>query len=381
MNESTIETILARALSDNGEYRGASQRPLSLATTHVRRPDGSFVDARIYGRSDNPTLFATEAVLREVENGQGALLFSSGLAAISTMLSVLGRNAHIITPRALYYGVEKWIASYGCRIGLTSSQIDQTDLSILAESFDRRRRNIVWIETPGNPFLDIIDIKQVVDIAKSIDADAKIVVDSSVATPFLQQPLNLGADYVVHSATKYLGGHSDILGGVLVTKRRDDAWRELNAFRYNYGNQLGAFDAWLLARSLETLAPRMRQISETGFQVAKWLEADPRISRVYYPGLEGHRNHDVAKRQMGGRYAGLISFCVCAGEGRAVEATNKLSIIKPETSFGGVQSSIEHHASVRDMYAAQTPISRALLRLSVGLENVDEIIADLDQAL
>ncbi|MEM1110296.1 MAG: PLP-dependent aspartate aminotransferase family protein [Pseudomonadota bacterium] len=375
----SVETVLARALSDLGEFEGASKRPLCFATTHIRQADGSFAADRIYGRSDNPTLAATEQVLATAEAGAGALLFSSGMAAISSALATLGPGSHVLAPRSLYYGVESWLERYGASHGLTYEYVDQTDLGAVAAAFRPDVGNVIWMETPGNPLLDIADIKSMCALAE--ERHARVIVDSSVATPLLTQPLNLGADLVVHSATKYLGGHSDLLGGVVVARELDETWDKLQHFRYSHGNQLDAFDAWLLARSLESLGPRMRQICESGAKIAEWLNQDSRVDRVYYPGLPSHPNHAIARDQMGGRYPGLMSFTLYSGEERAIAATNQLALIKRATSFGGAQSTIEHHPSIRDLYAARSTVPRSLLRLSVGLENPSELINDLDQAL
>lgn len=376
----SVETILAHAQSSVGEEAGgATQRGVCFASTYSRNLDGTFDDERIYGRDDNPTLQALETVVAAAEQGADALAFSSGMAAISAFLSSLPPGGRVLTPTTLYYGVESWLAKFAERLNLTASAVDQEDLGAVAGALQHGDVAAIWIETPGNPFLNIVDIEAIALLAEA--HGAIVIVDSSVAPPCLSQPLTLGAHFVVHSATKYLGGHSDLLGGVISARQSDALWQKIRSYRYQNGSQLSAFDSWLLSRSLETLTVRMARISETAMSIAEWLERDPRISKVYYPGLESHANHAVAKRQMRAGYSGLLSFCIEQGAEAAFSFTNNLTIAKRATSFGGVQTTVEHHASIRSLYDAHTQVPGSLVRMSVGLEHKDDLLSDIDAAL
>jgi cystathionine gamma-synthase len=379
MNRPALATTLAHAAAASCDELGNTQQGLHLSTTYLRSAEGQFVHGRIYGRDDNPTLAHAEAAFAAAEGAAAALLFSSGLGAIASLFHVLPQGTSVIVPLSPYYGVESGLAYFAARQGLTVRSVDFADLNQLEAALDSAGAKLVYVETPGNPLLEIADIAAVAQVAHR--RGTVVAVDSTVATPVATQPLALGADIVIHSATKYLGGHSDLLGGAVATRELGALWDDLRAFRYAHGNQLSAFDAWLLSRSLQTLDVRMQRISASALAVAQRLAAHPRVQRVLYPGLPSHPGHEVARRQMGGRYSGLLSFQVRGDDEAALEVTRRLRTIKRATSFGGTQTSIEHNASVRALYGARSTVPGNLLRLSVGLEQVDDVWSDLAGAL
>lgn len=374
-----IGTLLAHAQATR-QSGGPTQRSPEFSTTYLRRDDGSFYDNRIYGRDDNPTVGDLERVLAEVEGGFDCFAFSSGMAAISAILSSLPHGTAVLHAPSLYYGVESWLAHESARLGLHPRSVDLCNAGKVDQAL-RAHPGVkaIWIETPGNPFLDIIDIAACAALAR--DHDAIVIVDSSLATPCLTNPLQLGADLVVHSATKYLGGHSDLLGGLVVCRGDSAQWRSIRDHRYYHGSQLAPFDSWLLGRSLQTLDVRMTRICATAKRLAEYLDTQAAVSKVYHPSLPAHPGHAIAVRQLRGRFGGVMSFVLKGSEAQAIAFTNALKLVKRATSFGGCQSSIEHHASIRDMYDARTAVPRTLLRFSTGLEDYDDLVDDITQAL
>lgn len=373
-----LETILAHANAASGDQFEATQAPIYLSTTYYRDQHGNYPSGHIYGRDDVPSLLPFETAMASAEGGAVALAFSSGLAAITTLLSALPPNGRIVAPTVLYYGVDQWLHHFAKRQSLDFVQVDYRDEEALQRVLSGGGSGLMWIECPGNPYLDFPDIRKLSEMAHA--AGLRVAVDASGATPVLLQPLALGADFVVHSATKYLGGHSDTLAGIVVGKVRDELWDALVFARRENGNQLGGFEAWLLARSLETLHVRMYAISKNVIAVADYLTRNSSVSVVHHPSVETHPDHEVATRTMKGLFPGLLSFELKGNKQDAMAFVANLQTVKSATSFGGVQSSIEHHASVRSLYDARIPVSESLLRMSVGIEHEDDIIQDLDQA-
>jgi len=276
----------------------------------------------------------------------------------------------------MYWSLRNWLANAAREWGLETDFVAIDDPAVLRAAIRPGRTKLVWIETPANPLWTITDIAATAELAHA--AGARLAVDSTAATPVLTRPLALGADLVMHSATKYLNGHSDLAAGTLTTARDDEYWQRLRSVRAQHGALLGSFEAWLLLRGMRTLFVRVRQACASAQVLAERFSAHPRISGVLYPGLPGFHGHEVAARQMTGGFGGMMSVRVKAGEAAAISAAARVQVWKRATSLGGVESLVEHRASVE---GAGTPAPPDLLRLSVGIESVDDLYADLDQAL
>jgi cystathionine gamma-synthase len=350
--------------------------PLHMATTYVRDPDNQYRSGFSYGRPHNATVREAEAVLATLEGAAGALLFGSGMAAISAVFQAFEAGDHIVAPEVTYTGSRNWLRDEAKRRGITFARVDTSDLKILKKAVEAGPTKLVWLETPGNPLWTITDIAAAAKIAHA--AGAKLAVDSTVATPVLTNPLALGADIVMHSATKYLNGHSDVIAGALAFAKRDSLFERLETIRTIYGAVLGPFEAFLLIRGMRTLHLRVEAQCRTAMFLAEKLSANAAVTRVLYPGLPSHPNHEVARRQMRGGFSGMLSIAVRGGEARAIATAARVKVWKRATSLGGVESLIEHRASVE---GEGTPCPPDVLRLSVGLEDPQDLLADLDQAL
>jgi cystathionine gamma-synthase len=362
-------TRLAQALGRIDERSGAVVPAIEPASTYLR----DHTPGRIYARADNPTFEAVEQLLTDLEGGTGSLLFASGMAAATAVFQASAPGDHILMPRVMYWALRNWALEHGRRWGLDIELVDTTDLAALARAIRPRSTRLVWIETPANPMWDITDIAGAAEIAHR--AGARLTVDSTGATPLLTRPLELGADIVMHSATKYLNGHSDLIAGTLTTRVADECWSRIVGIRAQHGAILGSFEAWLLLRGMRTLALRVREACRSAQRIAERFEGHARVAEVLYPGLPGFPGHDVAARQMEGGFGGMLSIRV-TGDARAVARRTK--IWKEATSLGGVESLIEHRASIE---GPTSPVPDDLLRLSVGIEAVEDLIADLEQAL
>lgn len=370
------ETIAAQAGGHIEPQTGAIVPPIHISTTYQRDADNEYRSGYIYGRADNPQTRQAEEVLAVLEGGAASLLYGSGMAAATAAFLSLERPAHVVTPNIMYWGLRKWLVEDAPAFGITASFVDATSLEAIAAAIVPGRTRLVWIETPSNPTWDIADIAGAARIAHA--AGALLGVDSTVATPILSRPLGLGADIVMHSATKYLNGHSDVVAGALVFPDRGDAFQRAARVRSMLGGILGPFEAALLLRGLRTLHVRVRHQCATALAVARHFAGHPRILAVLYPGLPEHPDHAVAARQMTGGFGGMLSVRVRAGEAAAVRAAANVAVWKRATSLGGVESLIEHRASVE---GPGTPCPADLLRLSVGLEDAGDLIEDLEQAL
>jgi len=371
------ETLLAQAMHYLEPVNGGIVPGVQMATTYARDQDYELRAPGIsYGRDKNPTYLVAEQVVAELEGGAGALLFSSGLAAAAALFHTLKPGDHVVAPVIMYHGLRDWLIQFCENWKVDIDYFDATVDGALASTIKPDRTRIVWIETPANPTWDITDIAAAADLAHA--AGARLAVDSTVATPLLTRPLALGADFVFHSATKYLNGHSDVIAGVLVAKEDDDQWHAVRFQRTFGGAILGPMEAWLLLRGMRTMHLRVQRSSESAMIIARELEGHGRISRVLYPGLASHPGHAIATRQMQGGFSGLLSVLVDgdAAATRAVAARTRVFV--PATSLGGVESLIEHRATVE---GPNSPVAPNLLRISVGIENVADLIADLDQAL
>jgi cystathionine gamma-synthase len=371
-----IETLAVHAGHEPDPSTGAVTPPIHLSTTFAREVDGSYRSGLVYSRYANPNRTALEGCLAALEGGAGAACFASGSAATTTVLQSLEPGAHVIVPDDAYFGTTKLIRDIFGPWKLEMSVVDMTDLESVARAM-RATTRLVWIETPSNPLLRVVDIAAVAALASSRSPSAICVVDNTWASPVLQRPLSLGAHISMHATTKYLGGHSDVLGGALVWREDGPLAQRLRTIQASAGAVPSPFECWLTLRGVRTLPWRMRAHSANASALAGYLTSHERIEAVHYPGLDTHPAHAIARRQMSA-FGGMISLQVRGGRDAAMNVAGKLRIVTRATSLGGTESLIEHRASV------EGPGSRApenLLRLSVGLENVDDLIEDFDQAL
>ncbi|MFI5014000.1 MAG: trans-sulfuration enzyme family protein [Hyphomicrobiales bacterium] len=369
-------TLAVQAMGSIDPVTKAVVMPLHMATTYLRDPDNQYRSGYSYGRPDNATVREAEAVLCALEGAAAALLFGSGMAAISAVFQSLEPGDHIVAQEVMYTGARNWLRDEAKRRGLTFARIDTSDLAALRAAIEAGPTKLVWLETPANPLWTVADIAAAAEIAHR--AGARLAVDSTVATPVLTNPIALGADIVMHSATKYLNGHSDVIAGALALARRDAWFERLAGIRTIYGGILGPFEAYLLVRGMRTLHLRVEAQCRTAMLLAEKLASHPGVTRVLYPGLPSHPGHAVACRQMHGGFSGMLSIAARGGEARAIATAARVAVWKRATSLGGVESLIEHRASVE---GAGTPCPPDILRLSVGLEDPQDLYADLDQAL
>jgi cystathionine gamma-synthase len=369
-------TLAAQALGWIDEGTGAVVLPVHTATTFLRDPDNQYRRGRGYGRADNASYDQPEALITALEGGAASLVFASGMAAAAAVFRSLPFGSHVVAPRVMYWALRRWLAIQSERGALSADFVDMTSLDALRAAVQPGRTKLVWAETPANPLWSITDIAGAAEIAHS--AGALLAVDSTAASPVLTRPLSLGADIVMHSATKYLNGHSDVIAGSLTTLKKDEFWERIVATRSGDGAILGGFEAYLLLRGMRTLYPRVERACRSAQRIAERLAPHPKVLEVLYPGLASHPGHDLAARQMQGGFGGMLSIRVKGGEAAAIAAAAKVEIWKRATSLGGVESLIEHRASVE---GAGSPVPPDLLRLSVGIEDPDDLIADLETAL
>ncbi|NDL59835.1 cystathionine gamma-synthase [Phytoactinopolyspora mesophila] len=358
---------------------GAVMPPIYATSTFAQDGVGGLRGGYEYSRSANPTRTALEECIAALEEGRRGLAFASGMAAEDTLLrTVLKPGDHVVIPNDAYGGTYRLISKVVERWGVSWTAVPVSDVDAVRQAI-RPETAVVWVETPTNPLLNIADIAALAQVTH--DAGALLVVDNTFATPYLQQPLTLGADVVVHSTTKYCGGHSDVVGGALVVG--DPTLGDQLAFHQNaIGAVAGPFDAWLVLRGLKTLAIRMERHCDNAERVVEALGRHPQVSEILYPGLDSHPGHDVARRQMR-RFGGMVSFRVAGGENAAVEVCNRAQVFTLGESLGGVESLIEHPGRMTHASAAGSvlEVPNDLVRLSVGIESVDDLLADLDQAL
>ena len=359
---------------------GAVVVPIHLATTFAQESPGRHKGFE-YSRSGNPTRGNLEECLASLEGATHGLAFSSGLAATTIVMLLLDPGDHVVFTEDVYGGTFRLFDKVFRRYGLTFTAVDPTDPDAVAAAMTDRTR-LVWLESPTNPRLRVVDIDAVSELVHG--AGALMAVDSTFASPVLQRPLELGADLVVHSSTKFLGGHSDVLGGAVLTS--NEALAERMRFHQNaVGAVPSPFDCWLLLRGLKTLQLRVLRQCENALAIARWLEGQDAVTQVYYPGLESNPGHALARRQMGGRYGGVVSFEVSSGDA-ARSFLERLRVFTLAESLGAVESLAESpammtHASIPEETRTRVGVSDGLLRLSVGIEDVDDLVADLEQAL
>jgi cystathionine gamma-synthase len=369
------ETIAAHSLHAVDAETGAVVPPLHTSTTYARDLDYELRGASSYLRYGNPTVAHAEAAIAALEGGSAARVFASGMAGIVTLFETVPQGGHVVAPAVMYHGTRDWLRRLEARGRITLSLFDPADPGAPAAAVTPHT-DIVWIETPINPTWDVVDIAAAA--AAAHDAGALLAVDSTVATPVLTKPLALGADIVFHAVTKYLNGHSDVLGGVLVTAGETPRWDEIAALRKAMGTMLAPFEAWMLIRGLRTLFVRVRQASATAQALATHFEAHPKLAAVLYPGLASHPGHVVAARQMADGFGGMMSILVKGGEADALGVVKRLKVFLPATSLGGVESLAEHRRTVE---GPDSPVPGNLIRLSIGLEAAEDLIEDIEQAL
>lgn len=371
-------TLVAKADDYIDTNTGAITPPIITSTTYARDDRYQLInESNVYGRDDNPSFVQAEHVLTELEQGEAALLFASGMAAIASCFYTLNSGAHVVLPDSMYWGVFSWTRTYCDRADIRVSYYNTADAESIATAMKgAARTDLVWVETPSNPMMHVTDIAIAAEIAHA--ADATLVVDNTTPSPVFTQPLKLGADLVVHSATKTLNGHSDVLAGAIVTKKTDERWEKIAAERHGAGAVPGPFDAWLLLRGMRTLFIRAERASQNAQRLAEFLEGHDNVEQVLYPGLESHPGHSVAARQMVGGFGSLFSFMVVGDAQAALAFVGRLNLIVLATSLGGVETLIEHRHSVEPV---ETRVPENLLRLAVGIEDVEDLLDDLRQAL
>jgi cystathionine gamma-synthase len=369
-----IETVAVHAGAAVDPATGAVAPPIHPSTTFERDPDGSFPRGHIYSRSSAPNRAALEACLTALEGGAAAVAFASASAATSAVFLSLAPGDHVVAPTDAYYGTGKLLREVYAGWGLETTFVDMTDLAAVAKAL-RPTTRLVWAETPSNPLWKVSDLAALGALARG--AGARFVVDNTTATPVLQSPFTFGADLIVHATTKYLGGHSDVLGGIVVARERGPLLDRVRLLQTAGGAVPSPFDCWLVLRGIRTLPYRVRAQSEHALAVATYLAAHPRVERVHYPGLPSHPGHEVAKRQMA-MFGGMLSVQVKGGAEAALAVAARVRVFTRATSFGGTESLVEHRASIEGP-GTTTPAN--LLRVSIGLEHPDDLIEDWAQAL
>jgi cystathionine gamma-synthase len=373
-------SIAAQALGWVDDKTKAVVAPVHMSTTYIRDPDNQYRSGRVYARDQNPGYDQAEAVITALERGHASLLFASGMAAATAVFQALTPGDHVLAPQIMYWSLRHWLAEFATHWGLHVDFIDMTDPDEVRRTLQPGRTRLVWIETPANPMWSITDLALTCEIVHA--AGALVAVDSTVATPVLSQPLGLGADIVMHAATKYLNGHSDVVAGTLTTCEESPLWQRIKSVRVQIGGILGPFEAWLLTRGMRTLFPRVQTACNSALAIAGHFAQHPLVAEVLYPGLPSFKGHAIACAQMHGGFGGMLSIRVRGAGGNdeaaAIATAAQTELWKRATSLGGVESLIEHRASIEGV---GTLVPADLLRLSVGVEDTGDLIADLEQAL
>lgn len=369
-------TEAARALGWVEPTMRAVVPPIHPSASYERARDGSYPGGHSYSRDQNPTYDQAEALLARLEGGQEALLFASGMAAATTLFECLDTGAHVIAPSQMYWTLRLWFERLSSQKRLHVDFVKTGDTEALRQALRPGVTQLVWIETPSNPLGIVTDIAASVELAHA--AGALIAADSTLATPVTTRPLELGVDIVMHSATKQLNGHADVLAGALVTRVANPLWEAIRLDRSYRGAVLGPFEAWLLLRGMRTLFLRVPRSAENALRVATCLAAMPEVLDVYYPGLPSHPGHEIARRQMEQGFGSVVSFRITGGEARARRLASNLQLFTQASSLGGVESLVEHRASVE---GPGTTVPDDLLRLSIGIEDAEDLSHDLALAV
>jgi cystathionine gamma-synthase len=373
----SVATIAAQAGGYIDAASGGVVPPIQPSTTFARdRSYQPHPTGNIYARDDNDVGRIAEALLAQLDNAEAALLFPNGMAAIAAVFRALPGGATVLVQSQIYWGTTKWLREFCARRSVTLIEADLSDIGQAQSLCAQHQSDLVFIETPSNPWLRTTDIALVAEATHA--AGGRLVVDATAATPILTRALDFGADIVMHSATKGINGHSDVLAGVLATNApADPHWQAIAIDRHDAGAVIGSFEAWLLIRSIRTLPLRVERMSQNAQAVAEFLQSHDAVAQVFYPGLPDFEGHSVAKRQMAGGFGSLLSFCVKGGAAEALRVAGQLNLFHRATSLGGVESLVEHRHTIEP----HTGIPESLLRLSIGIEDVQDLCADLGQAL
>ncbi|GAB2177894.1 trans-sulfuration enzyme family protein [Dongia sp. agr-C8] len=370
------ESCAAQALGWIDSKTGAISPPIHMSSTFLRDPDNQYRTGHSYIRDDNPSFEQVEALLTKLEGGASALVFASGMAAVTSVFLAHKPGDHVLVAEHVYYGVRKWLNGFAKPWGLLVDYVDMSNLDAVKRATRPGQTKLIWTETPANPVWTITDLAAIASIAHN--AGARVAVDSTVATPVFCKPLSLGVDLVMHSATKFLNGHSDLCAGALITRVEDEMWERLWTIRTQLGSVIGSMEAWLLLRGMRSLFPRVQWAARSAQQLAEKLLAHPYVDSVLYPGLANFPGHDIARRQMSGGFGAMLSIRVKGREAGAIKSAANVNLWKRATSLGGTESLIEHRASIE---GDQSTTPKDLLRLSVGLEDPNDLYEDLSAAL
>jgi cystathionine gamma-synthase len=370
-----FETLAIKSTESHLSDIKSVSTPIYLSTTFIRNKDGSYNNNFIYSRHGNPNRQILENSIAQMENGEICFAFSSGMAAVSAIFQSLKPGDHLLLPDDVYYNVYRLITQVFIRWGIEFTQVNMSDINEVSGAI-KSNTKLIWIESPSNPQLKITDIEEIAELAKS--NNALLAVDNTWPTPVLQQPVSMGADIVMHSTTKYFGGHSDVLGGCVVLKENNETARKIADIQTLSGGVPSPFDCWLVTRGIQTLKLRVMAQTSTAEKLANYLNGHPKIESVLYPGLESHPQHQLAKRQMKYGYGAMLSILIKGDSKTTMEVASKLNLFTTATSLGGVESLVEHRKSVEGP-ESMTPHN--LLRISVGLENANDLIEDWKQAL
>lgn len=373
------ETLAAQALGWVDPTTKEIVGQIHTSTTYIRDTDNQYRNGRIYARDNNPTFDQAESVLNALEGGGQTLLFASGMAAATAVFQSLTPGDHVVAPKVMYWALRNWLRTFAVRWGLHVDFVDMDQLDAVRTAIRPGKTKLVWIETPANPTWVLTDIAAVSAMAREVGA--WVAVDSTCATPVLTRPIEFGADIVMHAATKYLNGHSDVVAGTLTCSQArvdSELWTGVCAVRSQIGGIAGPFEAWLLTRGMRTLFPRVRAACANAQRIAEHFSQHPGAVEVLYPGLPSFAGHAVASRQMQGGFGGMLSIRIKGGEAAAIAVAAHTQLWKRATSLGGVESLLEHRSSVE---GEGSPAPVDMLRLSAGIESVDDLIADLEQAI
>ncbi|HTN12421.1 MAG TPA: PLP-dependent aspartate aminotransferase family protein [Acetobacteraceae bacterium] len=369
-------TLAAQAMGHIDAATQAVVPPIHITTTYIRDPDNQYRTGNIYARPDNQTVREAEAMIAMLEGAPVAMVLGSGMSAATAVFLSLSPGDHVVAAEVMYWGLRNWLINEGRHWGLEIELVDTTDLAALRAAMRPGKTKLIWLESPSNPLWTVTDIRAAAEIAHA--AGARLAVDSTVATPVLTRPLALGADLVMHSATKYLNGHSDVIAGALAAREDDEFWQRIRRTRATLGQILGPLETFLLIRGMRTLDLRVKAACANAMELAQRLSNHAAVAQVLYPGLPTHPGHDIARRQMIGGFGGMFSLRLRGGERAAIATAAGVRLWKRATSLGGVESLIEHRASIE---GAGSPCPTDLLRLSAGVEDVEDLFADLDRAL
>lgn len=377
IKKNNAETLLAQAGHYLDTVTGAVVPPIHPSTTFARNEQGLLYDSdRIYARDQSINTEMAEALLCQLEAGTACKIFASGMAAATALVQTLRPGERIVAPRIMYWSFRSWLETFCAEWGIELAFYHPGDEENLMAVLTAAPTHLLWIETPANPTWEVVDISKAVALAQS--AGAQVVVDSTVSTPLLTQPIVLGADFVFHSATKYINGHSDVVAGAIITASEDTRWERLCKIRAQQGGILGPFESWLLLRGMRTMHIRVERSCENALTFARHFEDFPGVIQVIYPGLPSHPHHETAVKQMKGGFGGMLSIRLEGGRERTAHVMGQMKCFVRATSLGGVESLVEHRALVE---GEDSPVPDDLLRFSIGIENIQDLIEDLEQAI